>query len=164
MRQFITRFQWFAFETLLLFIAAIALVVWIESKRPDKDNATLYVIIFGFVTTNVGVLLSFATGQRNKDHLERQDLVLEQVHEKVNGGTARFMQALQEEHREALQKMMEDRRVERHDLANKADAFMRKAELLEHEMKSLLAEKVKAEARNAELVRELSRHAEPKVT
>lgn len=153
MRQlFVTRFMFFGAMVCLFLFAGIALIVWIETKRPEKDNLGVYIAIFGFVTTNIGVLLANAKGERVHDVLQGQNIVMEEVHQKVNGGTERLKAAMQAEHEAAMAAMREELRRERHDLKGEKQHLLSRAELAEQEAKAFAASVAKLEAQVATLM------------
>lgn len=92
----------FMFLIFMLFIFAALSVVWIERVRPEKDNVAIYLSIFGFVTTNCGLLVAKITVDQG---LQQQNVVLDEIHHKVNGGTERAMNQIREQHRIAMHDM-----------------------------------------------------------
>lgn len=109
------KWAFFATIVFLLFLGAGAALVFIEYVRPDKDNVALHVVVFGFITTNVTFLIRSAMQDAT---LDKQNIVLDQVHDKVNGGTERAMSALREQHR-----------VEMHDKNNELNNMKLKLEM-----------------------------------
>lgn len=164
MRQLlVTRFMYYATMVLLFLMVGVGLIVWIEAKRPEKDNATLYVIIFGFVTTNIGVLLAKAAGDKNQDVLQNQNVVLDQVHEKVNGGTTRLIAAIKAEHDAAIATLREELQRERHTLKGQNGVLTAALNHVEGELVALRETKAHLEAQAANLAEKLSRCAEANV-
>lgn len=162
MRQLlVTRFMFFAAMILLVFIVGVGLVMWIETKRPEKDNAALYIIICGFITTNIGVLLANAKGEKNQDTLQSQNIVLDQVHEKVNGGTTKIIEALKTEHEMEIQRLQKEVTRERHDLKGLLNHASLSAEHYQTEAKEKAESAARLEAQVKDLTDKLANCAKP---
>lgn len=117
MRQLlVTRFMFYAALVVGIIIICLGLILWLEMKHPEKDNTALHLGILGFATTNIGVVLLKASTDRNQIVLQEQNVVLDSVHDKVNGGTTKMLDALKAEHREALEALRSEAQRERHTL------------------------------------------------
>lgn len=125
---FITRFMFYAALIVMILLICVGLIVWLELKRPDKDNTGLYVIILGFATTNIGVVLVKAATDRGQIVLQEQNVVLDKMHDKVNGGTQKLLNALRAEHDLAIAVLREESRRERHTLKGELHVEMLKVE------------------------------------
>jgi len=169
----LTRFMWFAFQAFMIFIVAFAFVVGLEIKRPDKDNTVLEALILGFATTNAGLLWTKAaaekaneavrqTASKTEETLNRQDQVLDQVHDKVNGGTTRLIEALKAEHDAALNALREEWKRDRHKIVQDLNAERLTAKADATELKEKATALAEAKAIIHDLTEKLSRCAENK--
>lgn len=125
---FITRFMFYAALIVMILIICVGLLIWLELKRPERDNAILYSIILGFATTNIGVVLVKAATDRGQIVLQEQNVVLDKVHDKMNGGTQKLLDALRAEHDLAMVTLREEARRERHALKGDLHVEMLKVE------------------------------------
>ena len=121
---------------LMLFFGSACAVVFIEHVRPEKDNVALYVVIFGFVTTNV----AFLVGKWAIDSgLDAQNVVLGSITDKVNGGTER-----------ALNQIREQTRIALHDKDNELNAMKLKIAELTMDRDNAIRAQAAAEGRMKE--------------
>jgi hypothetical protein len=163
----LTRFMWFAFQAFAIFVAAFALVAALELKRPEKDNTVLDALIFGFATTNAGILWTKASAEKTaeavsqtagktQESLNRQDVVLEQVHDKVNGGTTRIIESLKAEHDANVRALREEHARERHRIDNAKEAAIKEADLQASEWRTEAREKADQVAKLEKQVKDLT--------
>ncbi len=163
----LTRFMWFAFQAFSIFAAAFSLVAYLEIKRPEKDNTILDAMILGFATTNAGILWTKATAEKTaanvrettaltQQSLNRQDVVLEQVHDKVNGGTMRLIESMKAEHEAAIRALREEHARERHRIDNAKEAACRDCELNAKEWEVEAKEKAETITRLESHVKDLT--------
>lgn len=161
----LTRFMWFTFQAFMLFVAAFGLVACLELKRPEKDNTVLEALIFGFASTNAAILWTKAaaekkqeaTAAKTQESLNKQDHVLDQVHEKVNGGTTKLVNSLKEEHEAAMTALRAEHSRERHKIDEDRQAKELQATVYQIEAKEKTDSVARLEAQVRDLVEKLAR-------